>query len=145
MNRTPRTLTVPGIPEPIREQTLEEYVALLSTDHYAREQFTELQKMSLEGARYREQALNLLGEVTDLKAQLETLNHQTGLLVDEVNEIPNLTQVPELETPNPLPEALLEKPKAPCPTCGKPISILPGPWAAHMSKEHNLTKVPRPV
>lgn len=139
MNDTPKIIQVPGIPMDLKETTLDEYMVPLPGNHLARRQLSELRQMALDGARAVAEVLRLSAENRELRERITP-------------EPDSPTPPPEPTTPEPSPdpEPAVEIPEetnlhAPCPTCGKAVSTLPGPWAGHMKRAHNLTGVPRPV
>jgi hypothetical protein len=134
MSRAPRITEHPGAGR-IREQTLDEYLAVLPADHLAREELSDIRAMALSGMK----AINELVETNKKLRELET-----KLLAGEPVPSADKTaaQLYQESTPEKPLNSLAAKRSVPglakisCPYCTKPINPNPGPWAAHMKMKH---------
>ncbi len=135
----PKLIEVPGIPGKLREQTLDEFLAVLEPTHLARQQLNEIRNQALKSVELSTQLMQANEKVIEL---------QNKLMVN-VAVVPSPVPIP---APPPLPPAPVAEdfragpaPKAECPHCKKMVSTAGGPWASHQRNAHPDNQAPRPV
>ncbi len=130
----PKVIEVPGIPMPLREMSLDEYMAALPNPHYARTELAEIRANALKSIEYANQLMVANAKVLELQRALL----EAGDIIKDIPGIP-----PEIAAIAPEPSAS-PWPKVSCPTCNKLVSSSPGAWASHQKGKHNLSNVPVP-
>lgn len=122
---TPKVIHHPGVEGPLREQTLDEYLAPLTSDHLARRQLSELRRMATEGKQAEAKLALAQEELTELRGRWHTQETQESKPISE----PSTDLVPP-------PAGPFVFPKVPCPYCDKVTSTSPGAWKMHMNSKH---------
>lgn len=134
MSQEPKLIEVPGIPGKLREQTLDEFLSVLTPDHLARQQLNEIRNQALRSVELSTQLMQANDKILELQ----------GKLMAPVHEIhaPENTYVPAPDLAPPAPTGYA---KAECPLCKKMVSTAPGPWASHQRNQHPDNPAPRPT
>jgi hypothetical protein len=129
----PKLIEVPGIPGKLQEMSLEQYMAALSPDHYARKQLEEIRAQALKAVELSTQLMAANEKIAQLQAKLFAYDLKITL------DTPAATAAakPDARTG---PWA-----KVPCPTCGKLVTSSPGGWASHQRNAHPDNMAPKPV
>lgn len=117
-------MNVPGFDQPLREQTLAEFVLVLDESHLVRRELKELQRRA-------SQAAVLSAKVTELEQTLR-----------ETEAVANQLRAQDAAPPNIVQSAVYKKVN--CPLCSKPISTFPGPWYNHMKRMHAVSGADAP-
>lgn len=118
---TPKIIEVPGIPGPLREQTLDEFMSPLALDHLARKELMALRERALETVDLANKLAQVQTRVIELQEKLIGLSAPAPV----PTPTPTPLEAPLVAEPDPWP-------KEPCAVCGKLISSAPGPKASHM-------------
>ncbi len=156
----PKLIEVPGIPGKLREQTLDEFLAVLTPDHLARQQLNEIRNQALKSVELSTQLMQANEKVLELQSSLMLQRSASIAVQPEPTPRPLTTQevyavhkvIAEITEPPPVPALTTETnprygpfPKAECPSCKQMVSTSPVGWAAHQRKAHPDHKAPRPV
>lgn len=153
---TPKILNYPGIDQPLREQTLAEFVMVLDEGHLVRRELRELQRRSAEAARLSSENVTLTQRISELeqgpqassensflRTRIKELEadmaiYKTGLPPEPAELTPQQiaktasTMLKELsKSANP---QVIEK--IPCRFCQKPIARGKSYWSIHLKKAH---------
>jgi hypothetical protein len=129
----PKLIEVPGIPGKLQEMSLEQYMAALSPDHYARKQLEEIRGQALKAVELSTQLMAANQKIIDLQAKLDAPS-------------PKIALAPPAATAAAKPDARTGPwAKIPCPTCGKLVTSSPGGWASHQRNAHPDNMAPKPV
>ena len=120
---TPKTFNHPGIAEPLREQTLAEFVLVLDENHLVRRELRELQRRSAQAAQ-------LSAEIQELSQRLRELEGRAGV------PMPTLTATAPAKEVGMV--GLTKEPaeRMPCQYCGKLYYTSTGAWKSHMGRKH---------
>ena len=125
----PKILNYPGIDQPLREQTLAEFVMVLDENHLVRRELRELQRRSAEAARLSAENVTLMNRIKELEADLSI--YKIGLPQTPA-EIANAAAAMLKATPEP---HIIEK--IPCRLgCGASIARGKSYWSIHLKKKH---------
>jgi len=138
----PILIEVPGIPGKLRSQSLDEYVGALVPEHPARAELAQIRALALEGMKSAHDLMLALQRIKELEAALNGTPVSTNLVPPPTPMVFDPPDSPPTVFGPPLPPA--PKPKAKCPECGRMVSTVPGPWAAHQKTKHNKTGVKIP-
>ena len=146
----PKIVDHPGAGK-IQEMSLDQYISVLSPDHYARRQLDELRAQALKAVEFSTQLMEANQKIMDLQNKLIL-----GIPPQPIIPAPNVYIVGDppsaqeqaikaglVSAPPDAKKAPLKKP-APCPHCGKMISTFGGPWASHQRTAHPDNPAPIP-
>jgi len=133
----PKTITVPGIPGPLREQSLDEFLSVLTPDHLARQQLNEIRAQALKSVELSTQLMQANEKILELQNKLMA----PVPVVKEYLPDPNLIPSPPQPTADPRSGPF---PKVECPHCKKLVSSSPAGWSAHQRNAHPDNQAPRP-
>jgi len=137
----PKLIEVPGIPGKLQEMSLEQYMAALSPDHYARKQLEEIRAQALKAVELSTQLMAANQKIIELQAKLDTQ------LIEHLMVKPSTASPVTKENPHSAKPDARTGPwaKVPCPTCGKLVTSSPGGWASHQRNAHPDNIAPKPV
>ncbi len=149
----PKLIQVPGIPGNLREQTLDEFLAVLEPTHLARQQLNEIRNQALKSVELSTQLMQANEKVIELQGRLMAAVAAPTL---QINTIPPAPQGSSLVIQDlgggQGPEVFIKDnprsgpaPKAECPNCKKMVSTAGGPWASHQRNAHPDNQAPRPT
>ena len=111
----PKSINVPGIDTPLREQTLAEYCQMVPSDHLINVELREL----LSRAR-----------------RLNELEHKLKEIEARAQEESMASAGPGASLPQKVLAPYDPKRKVPCRYCQKPISVGVGYWKNHLKSAH---------
>jgi len=143
MSTDPMTIEMPGIPGKLRSQTLDEYIGQLIPEHPARAELAQIRALALEGMKSTHKLAEALAKISELEAKLASVQVPEPLPMVGIGaplsglggtQPPEPVTISDETTLSPL-KALW--PKAPCPYCARPTSVMPGHWAMHMKNKHS--------
>jgi hypothetical protein len=134
----PMIIEHPGVPGKLRSQTLDEYMAALIPEHPARSELSQLRAMALEGMKSANALAEALIKIQELESAISTLSAKAAMEIKEpLPEKPlcfdeNLSLKSAVQTVKQLSGV-----KAPCPYCGKEVSVVTGGWKSHYRHNHS--------
>ncbi len=153
----PKLIQVPGIPGNLREQSLDEFLAVLEPTHLARQQLNEIRNQALKSVELSTQLMQANEKVIELQQKLMAAvppapvgwpyTPDGNITVTPLPAHPSQAEAakvimqaqPNMETLN---EEIINiqrsgpAPKAECPNCKKMVSTAGGPWASHQRNAH---------
>lgn len=132
----PKTINVPGIDQPLREQTLAEFVMAVDENHLVRRELRELQNRAFRLSQLEEEYKSVSRQLEDMKGAFKAAQDEIATLRAGAAGTPMIqpADIPNIAGTVPIGSTQ----KVPCPFCGKLTSASPGPWASHMRAKHNL-------
>jgi len=148
-----KIIQVPGIPGNLQEMSLDQYMAALPADHYARKQLDEIRAQALKAVEISTQLMQANEKIMDLQNKL-ILGIPAQSLVPLPYATSTIAPAPNMyigAAPNPAQALPIQNPKRgpwpklPCPHCGIPIITSGGGWAAHQRAKHPDNPAPRPT
>ncbi len=153
MSLEPKVIQVPGIPGNLREQSLDEFLAVLEPTHLARQQLNEIRNQALKSVELSTQLMHANEKVIELQGRLMATNivlspppPLTPVQVEAAQAIMQSTVNPEWIDATAIPGVRSgPAPKAECPNCKKMVSTAGGPWASHQRNAHPDNQAPRPT
>lgn len=143
MSQEPKLIEVPGIPGKLREQTLDEFLSVLTPDHLARQQLNEIRNQALRSVELSTQLMQANDKILELQGKLMAPTTAPELHAPPNKYVP-APDILSLLHPT-VPELKPEHHKAPCPNCGELVSTRPAQWGIHQARKHPENRAPRPT
>jgi len=158
----PKLIEIPGIPGKLREQSLDEFLSVLTPDHLARQQLNEIRAQALKSVELSTQLMQANEKILELQNKLMAIPTSLTTSIPLPQPVPQvyigdppgtMGQIGSISSgvvssfpasPQPPADPRSPFPKVECPHCKKLVSASPAGWAAHQRNAHPDDQAPRP-